>query len=649
MTTETPRRHGAAGGLVTALLIAALALVGVAPAAHGATGAPASAPAGVDDFEFASFHAEYALDRDADGRSVLTTRETLVAVFPAHDQNRGILRAIPSHYQGIDTHLEIIAVTDETGRPRDYSVEADGDLDVLTIAVPKGRFVHGAQTYVIEYAQRDVTHFFADTARDEFYWDVNGTGWRQPFHRVSAELRVAPQLVAGLTGHTACYQGVEGSGDPCTIARVDEPDGAAVFTAVVESLAARENLTIAVGFAPRTFAEPEPSLVQRFAPLIAAGPAAGAALLGVVILLLRASLWRDAPRRRAIVAQYEPPAGVDLFLAADLAGQQRRAAVAGMLDLAVRGNARMLEHVVPLGGYPGLTVGAVAGPAGRRPGVPVFGIQALAHHGLTPAERTFADMLVPPGFAIGAARWFDRVDTTLAERIVSWRRETGRRAVELGLRRTLGGAVALVLALGLLVVAAETVGLVVLIDRIERTPWLMAPWLLGSAGTVATVLLVVAALRRRPLTAAGRDLADHLRGLQLFIRIAEADRLRMLQSASGAERIAVAAGSGGPAGAAIDAELAVVRVYERLLPYAVVFGLEREWLENLARCYQHLRPSWIVAEGGFHPAHLAGHVGGFVAQTSSSYSGSAGSSSSGGSGGGGSSGGGGGGGGGGGV
>src|SRR5690606_10798655 len=114
----------------------------------------------------------------------------------------------------------------------------------------------------------------------------------------------------------------------------------------------------------------------------------------------------------------------------------------------------------------------------------------------------------------------------------------------------------------------------------------------------------------RPLTRSGALLVEHLQGLREYIRLAEADRLRMLQSASGAER--ADSGVGG-----VD----VVRVYERLLPYAVLFGLEREWQAELSRYYGDASPNW--AESGPGPfavvpftAHLAAVPG--IASSSSS-------------------------------
>jgi uncharacterized membrane protein YgcG len=144
---------------------------------------------------------------------------------------------------------------------------------------------------------------------------------------------------------------------------------------------------------------------------------------------------------------------------------------------------------------------------------------------------------------------------------------------------------------------------------------------------------------RRPLTTEGALAVEHLKGLREYIRLAEADRLQMLQSVSGAERTKT---TGSPD---------VVKIYERLLPYAVIFGLEKEWAGELAKYYDTNPPDWYDGTnvGAFNVGLFASSIGSLSSSVSTSFSGSASSSSSGGSGGGGSSGGGGGGGGGGGV
>ena len=152
-------------------------------------------------------------------------------------------------------------------------------------------------------------------------------------------------------------------------------------------------------------------------------------------------------------------------------------------------------------------------------------------------------------------------------------------------------------------------------------------------GAVLVVLLVAGLVSRKPLTAQGAEARDHLKGLKQFIEWAEADRIRMLQSPQGAERARVD----------IRDPRVKLKLYEALLPYAVVFGQEKQWAQELAVLYgEGNAPGWYGGSSGFNAAAFSAGISSLSASASSS-------SSSGGSGGGGSAGGGGGGGGGGGV
>jgi uncharacterized membrane protein YgcG len=123
----------------------------------------------------------------------------------------------------------------------------------------------------------------------------------------------------------------------------------------------------------------------------------------------------------------------------------------------------------------------------------------------------------------------------------------------------------------------------------------------------------------------------------------------MLQSPEGAERVKAL-------GFDVSDGAQVVKLYEKLLPFAVLWGIEREWAKELAVYYEQQSgsPDWYISTGTFNSALFAQSLGGLgsavttssVPQaTSSRWSGSSGGSFSGGSFGGGFSGGGGGGGG----
>jgi len=83
-------------------------------------------------------------------------------------------------------------------------------------------------------------------------------------------------------------------------------------------------------------------------------------------------------------------------------------------------------------------------------------------------------------------------------------------------------------------------------------------------GALLLVTIALTTPKQAVLTRAGADVRDHLLGLKLYIGLAEADRLRMLQ---------------GPGGALTDGD--VFRITERLLGWAVLFGFEKEWARLL--------------------------------------------------------------------
>jgi hypothetical protein len=298
-------------------------------------GSGTSALANTDDFSFESMTVEYVLERSPSGEPILTTHENLVAVFPQEDQNHGIKRAIPLSYQGHATSPKILAVTDGEGRSLAYtSEEADGFL-ILTIR--DENFVHGRVAYSISYSQNNVIVAPSDAnGIQEFYWDVNGTGWAQPFGLVSARVTVSPELSAALTSESACYQGGEGDVMPCGAATSEESaTGERVFTFAATDLDPYATLSFAIGFAPGTFVFPDTSLLAHPLGVVFIILTALMFALFVFALVMRLVVWRNARGRGLVIAQYEAPEGVTPVLAATIMRLQSRAIVASLLRLAV--------------------------------------------------------------------------------------------------------------------------------------------------------------------------------------------------------------------------------------------------------------------------------------------------------------------------
>ncbi|MDF1480077.1 DUF2207 domain-containing protein [Leifsonia sp. H3M29-4] len=604
------------------LLAATFALTAVFAGGGAAVAVqPESAPeivaTDVNSFQFESFTADYYLGVDDAGRSTLTTVETFVAVFPDFDQNRGMRRAIPEDYQGEPTDISVLSVTDGEGNPRPYEVESD-DEGFLLITSAASDFVHGAQTYVFTYTQRNVTRFFADTNDDEFYWDTNGTGWSQPFGSVTARVHVPNALASALTGDVACYQGYEGSGETCELQRAEEKDGL-VFTTSVADVAPYENVTVVLGFAPHTFVERDRSYFgSPFAipQLLSLGAAIIAAIWAIWLRMTRLADGRGRP---TIIAEYTPPKGLDLFTAASILKRTNKGAAAQFVDLAVRKHIRIIETP----------------KTGLFARGTTYLLELIDAKGLEGAPLTLAYALFGFQLQPGTGYLMTGRDTQLSQMVRGIVQSTATATKTEGLRK---GASAIGLLPALLVIlggVGSFVFGVIMLDNASGGALPVLPMLLPPIAFIIVFSIVF----RSPLTDKGAELRDHFKGLQLYIRLAEADRLRMLQSPTGAERTAVSATD----------PREVVKVYEKLLPYAILFGLERQWAQELGKYYTEASPDWYSGTGAFNAAVFASSISSLSSSVSTSYSGSSSSSSSGGSGGGGSSGGGGGGGGGGGV
>jgi uncharacterized membrane protein YgcG len=97
------------------------------------------------------------------------------------------------------------------------------------------------------------------------------------------------------------------------------------------------------------------------------------------------------------------------------------------------------------------------------------------------------------------------------------------------------------------------------------------------SGFFAFIFLPFVQLPKSTLTLAGGMHKTYLEGIREYLRLAEEDRLRAAQSPSTADL--VSSGRRAYGDAPNSPGNSIVNVYERLLPYAVLFGMEREWAE----------------------------------------------------------------------
>lgn len=587
-------------------ILAALALVAggllIPPAANAA--APAT---GVDDFDFSSWDARFEVGVDDDGRATLHVTETRVAEFPDFDQNRGIVAGFADAYEDAPLDTEILSVRDENGADVPYEIEkADGLVYVLT---GTDDYVHGSTTYVIEYEMHDVVLAAEGTGVDEFYWDLLPQNSTQDIDEFRAEIVFDDALASHLTGAASCYFGDVGEDDSCAL---QADDG--TFTVEIADILARQGVTVAIALEPGTVVQPSirlPNAATDVAPYVFGGGAVLAAIGSWFGIFATARRHRRATG--IVVAQYDVPAWLPPLLAKELLPWGRNPLSAQILHFAVNGVLR-IEDAGDKSTRPSLRRldGAVGDPYEER------------------AIRTLFGTGEP-----GTVTELPKNSRTFAQSVTQLLGSAPAEVKQRGWTTAVRSRPAIILQWIAIAGIAVMAGLFVWAAIAGRHSWVPVLIALGGCAIFVGISSIVSFSTHTVLTSEGALHLEHLDGVREFIRVAEADRLRMLQSYTGAERRS-------------DGTVDIIHVYEKLLPYAVLFGQEREWGAVLEYAYDQGQREAIWMDGSdvALPARLAL----FSAATSSAStyvdpsSGGSGSSSFGGSSGGGFSGGGGGGG-----
>ncbi len=559
-------------------LAAAIALVFVA--------APAAAVStSVDDFTYDSFDADYYLVRSAAGTSVLYTTETIVARFPEFDQNKGIVRWIPKDDSGIAHDTEVVNVTGADGAPIAWWTEEDEDW--VYVLTGDDTYVRGPQTYVISYTMRDVVLRYEDTDADEFFWDTVGTDHAQPFGMVTADVHVAGDAADGLIpGRAFCYTGPAGSTDQCEIsgpspdsgwpepvaawarewAGTDASGSAVSFTAGDTGLGPDENVTVAIGFEQGTFAAPSPPPPPPYPwwDWIMPGLALLSGLGGLIFVLVMKAVLRRNPDDSPVIVQYTPPKDESLTLSAGVLDVPERALAAHVVDLAVRDAVEIRA-------------------SGDREDPDDFEVVLRDPSGLEHDDRRIVDTLFGKSAEPGADIDLGAFARKPPSRAVTYVRRIDDSTVTRGYRSRLPGWIDLVrgacgfggLILGFALIFFGDAAFAVL-DDIAPIGNLLYIAAIAS-GFFAFFVLPMFSLPKSTLTLAGGMHKTYLEGIRQYLRLAEEDRLRAAQSPQTADLVSAGRRDYGDAPNSPGA--AVVNVYERLLPYAVLFGMEREWVQ----------------------------------------------------------------------
>lgn len=553
--------------------------------------------ADANDFTVESFDAHYYLSKDSEGRAVLRVVEEITAIFPNFDQSHGIERAIPKKYQGHISYQNDLLVYRNGEVENIASTKDDNGNKVYRIGNSR-EYVHGRQVYRLEYSFRDVMRSDLVENSQTLIWNVNGTQWKQNFGRVSATIFIDKNLFSDLKNYD-CYYGVYGSKNKCgLITERDYGDKKALYFAQ-SNLLPGENVTFVANFKQGTFkdyVEPEShKIIKNIVTFVLIIP------VGVLFYLIFIGIknYRSEKTRRSIVPQYIPPKEISLFESSVLLNSQQKAISAMIVEMAISGNLNIVEF-------------EKKGVFGVKKD---FKLEKISDHGLDRYEKAIFNKIFSRGESVKLKDISQRLGMDFGQKMLGWaevfRNKDFYKKPKDSILVKISFGLSFVAIFGPLLFGSA-------FEAVNFSGYELIITLWFVLFTVIFVLSIVL-LTIEPKSLRGAEMLDHLNGLKMYIKMAEEDRMRVLQSVDGADRI-------------VDGENSKVKLYEKLLPYAMIFGLEKTWLKELAAQYpEGTSPDWYYGKGAFNAILFANSMSS-VSRSLNSYTSSASSTSGGGGG-----------------
>ena len=206
-----------------------------------------------------SFQSEIAINKDG----TIDVKETIVYDFD-YLQKHGIYREIPyikTNQDGKKFELKFnnFTVADENGNSQIF-VKSSINEELVRIKIGDAdKLITGTHTYVISYKVSGALTYYSD--HDELYWNVNGNEWTVPIAVLTSEVRI-PSGIKKEEIETACFTGSTGSNvSDCSYFTDDFGQDNIKAS---RPLLAGEGLTIAISFPKNIVAVLEPKEFVSF-------------------------------------------------------------------------------------------------------------------------------------------------------------------------------------------------------------------------------------------------------------------------------------------------------------------------------------------------------------------------------------------------
>lgn len=504
------------------------------------------------------------------------------------EQRHGIFREIPIKYKarGGNYNLRIsgIEVFDEENNPYNFEVSYPGRYAKIKIG-DADKFVSGEKTYVIRYKIKRAINYF--DSYDELYWNATGDEWKVPIENSRVSISLPQKKINKGDLQKACFAGYSGSNEECDLCEYDcYGEYCLASAAMFEQyfLNSGEGLTVVVGFPKELVVQPssfqlfletlKDNLIL-FLPLI---------IFGVCFYLWKAH-GRDPKGRETIVTQFEAPDNLTPAEVGTIIDEKahKKDISAEIINLAIKGYIKIIYK--------------------KREGIfkpKDYILERLK--GGEGLENEFEKKLMKGFFGKSLSKKSVKLSSLknkFYKTLEKVKKEIYKSTVEKKyFPRNPNKIRGTYLGIGILTLFLSFFG----------------AFFFGFLGFVSFILsgitIIAFGLFMPAKTKKGVLAKEHILGLKRYLSVAEKERIKFH-----------------------NAPEKKPERFEKLLPYAMVLGVEKEWAKQFEGIYNQ-EPEWYSgpAGRGFSSYALVSGLGGFSANANASLASRPSSASGGGSG-----------------
>lgn len=468
-------------------------------------------------------------------------------------QKHGIFRDLPLKYQarGGNFNLRIsdISVTNENNAVYKFSTAYSGQNIRIKIG-DEDKYVTGKKIYIINYKIKRAINFFSD--HDELYWNVTGNEWLLPINKSYAKI-ILPKPIKKAQAQAACFAGSLGSQNSCAETNF-QYNAEGLVTAIdfiqPTSLGEQQGLTIVAGW-PKGIVV-QPSFWQNARETIKDN---WILLLPLITLIIMLYLWwtrgRDPKGRETIIAQYDAPDNLT------------PTEIGTLIDERVDAKDISSEIIyLATKGYLKITRTENKGIIFKHEDYLLE--KTKEPDNLKPADKRLMEALFPSGIKTknlsDLKNKFYKEIIDIKNKIITAlvvNNYFPEKPSKTQGKYMLAGFLALFAAIALNKLLLGTMGALGIISLL-----------------ISGVLIIIFGLVMPVKTKKGVDAKENILGLKLYLEVAEKDRIKFH-----------------------DAPEKNPDHFEKLLPYAMVLGVEKEWAEKFKDIYSQ-PPSWYSDPSG---------------------------------------------------